>query len=48
MLARTWAKMRGETVLEARRERLVQFQAGMVEVKMQGSGPSRGSSEGGV
>jgi hypothetical protein len=48
VLARTWAKMRGETVLLARRVRLVQFQAGMVEVKMQGSGPSSGSNEGGV
>jgi len=48
VLARTWAKMRGETVLLAKRVRLVQFQAGMVEVKIHGSGPSSGSNEGGV
>jgi hypothetical protein len=34
--------MREEVVLEARRERLMQFQAGIVEVKMQGSGPRAG------
>lgn len=48
MLARTWAKIKGETVLEAKRVRFVQFQAGMVEVKMHGSGPSSGSSSVGV
>lgn len=42
MVARTWAKMRGEAVLEARRERLGLFQAGVVDVKMHGSGPSLG------
>jgi hypothetical protein len=43
VVARTWAKIRGEAVLEAIRCRLMQFQAGMVEVKMHGSGPSLGS-----
>lgn len=43
MVARTWAKMRGEAVLEAIRWRLMQFQAGVVDVKIQGSGPSLGS-----
>ena len=42
VVARTWAKMRDDVVLEARRERLMQFQAGVVLVKMQGSGPSDG------
>ena len=42
MVARTWAKMREEVVLEARRDRLMQFQAGIVEVKMHGWGPSVG------
>ena len=42
VVARTWAKIRDEVVLEARRERLMQFQAGVVLVKMQGSGPSVG------
>ena len=42
VVARTWAKMREEAVLEASRERLMQFQAGVVEVKMQGSGPKAG------
>ena len=40
MVARTWAKMRDEVVLALRRRRLTQFHAGMVEVKIQGSGPS--------
>lgn len=31
--------MSGETVLLASRSRFLQFHAGMVEVKMQGSGP---------
>lgn len=43
MVARTWAKMRWEAVLEAMRWRLVQFQAGMVEVKRHGAEPSLGS-----
>ena len=42
VVARTWAKMRDEVVLEARRERLMQFHAGVVLVKMQGSGPRDG------
>jgi hypothetical protein len=42
VVARTWAKMRLDVVLEARRERLMQFQAGVVEVKMQGDGPRVG------
>lgn len=42
MVARTWAKIREDVVLEAMRERLMQFQAGMVEVKMQGEGPRDG------
>jgi len=40
VVARTWAKMRWESVLEARRVRLEQFQAGVVEVKRQGPAPS--------
>jgi hypothetical protein len=43
VVARTCAKMRFEHVLEARRSRFSQFQAGSVEVNMQGSGPSLGS-----
>jgi len=42
VVARTWAKMSDEVVLDAIRERLMQFQAGMVEVKTQGSGPREG------
>ena len=42
VVARTWAKMSDEVVLEAMRERLMQFQAGMVDVKTQGVGPSEG------
>lgn len=42
VVARTWAKMSEEAVLEARRSRLRQFQAGMVEVKMQGEAPRVG------
>jgi len=34
--------MRDEAVLEARRARFRQFQAGIVDVKMQGEGPRRG------
>ncbi len=42
VVARTWAKIREEVVLEARRVRLGEFQAGVVEVKMQGVGPRVG------
>ena len=42
MVARTWAKMSEEAVLDARRARLRQFQAGIVEVKMAGEGPRSG------
>lgn len=42
VVARTWAKIKAEVVFEARRERLMQFQAGVVEVKMQGEGPRDG------
>jgi len=42
VVARTWAKMRLEAVLEARRARFRQFQAGIVDVKMQGEGPRVG------
>ena len=42
VVARTWAKMSDEVVLEASRDRLMQFQAGVVLVKMQGSGPRVG------
>ena len=43
VVARTWAKTKDEVVLEARRERFGLFQAGVVEVKMHGVGPRRGS-----
>lgn len=42
MVARTWAKMSDEVVLEAMRERLMQFHAGIVEVNTHGVGPSEG------
>jgi hypothetical protein len=42
VVARTCAKRSEEAVLEAMRERLIQFQAGIVDVNMQGSGPSAG------
>ena len=42
MVALTWAKIKEEAVFEASRERLMQFHAGIVEVKMQGSGPREG------
>lgn len=42
MVARTCAKIREEVVLEAIRDRLMQFHAGIVEVKTQGSGPRDG------
>ena len=41
-MARTWAKINEDFVLEASRSRLTQFQAGIVDVKMQGSGPREG------
>jgi hypothetical protein len=34
--------MSDDVVLDAMRERLMQFHAGIVEVKTQGSGPSEG------
>jgi hypothetical protein len=42
VVARTWAKMSEDVVLDAIRERFMQFQAGIVEVKTQGSGPREG------
>jgi hypothetical protein len=42
VVARTCAKMRDEVVFDAMRERLMQFHAGIVEVKTQGSGPREG------
>jgi hypothetical protein len=42
VVARTCANMREDVVLEAMRERLMQFQAGIVDVKTQGSGPREG------
>lgn len=42
MVARTWANISDEVVLAARRSRLMQFQAGIVDVKMHGSGPRDG------
>jgi hypothetical protein len=42
VVARTWAKISEEVVLEAMRDRLMQFQAGIVDVKTQGSGPRDG------
>jgi hypothetical protein len=42
VVARTWAKMSDDVVLEAMRDRLMQFHAGIVEVKTQGVGPSDG------
>ena len=42
VVARTCAKIREDVVLEANRFRLMQFQAGIVDVKIQGSGPRSG------
>jgi hypothetical protein len=42
VVARTWANRRDEVVFDAMRERLMQFHAGIVDVKTQGSGPSEG------
>jgi hypothetical protein len=43
VVARTWAKIRREHVFGAIRARFTQFQAGRVEVKMQGVFPRCGS-----
>ena len=43
VVARTWAKIRLEVVFDASRDRFTQFHAGIVEVKIQGSGPNDGS-----
>ena len=43
MVALTCAKMSDEVVLEAKRSKLMQFHAGIVDVKMHGSGPNLGS-----
>jgi len=42
VVARTCAKMSDDVVLEAMRDRFMQFHAGIVDVKTQGSGPSEG------
>ena len=42
VVARTWANMRDEVVLDAIRDRFMQFHAGMVDVNTQGSGPREG------
>lgn len=42
VVARTWAKMSEDVVLEAMRERFMQFHAGIVEVKTQGVRPREG------
>ena len=42
MAARTWANIRWEVVLEASRLRLMQFQAGIMDVNIHGSGPRAG------
>jgi hypothetical protein len=42
VVARTCAKIREDVVFEAMRDRLMQFQAGIVEVKTHGSGPREG------
>lgn len=34
--------MRDDVVLDAMRDKLIQFHAGMVDVKTQGSGPNEG------
>jgi hypothetical protein len=43
VVARTWAKINRDAVLEANRCRFTQFQAGVVEVKRHGAAPSFGS-----
>jgi hypothetical protein len=42
VVARTCANMSDDVVFDAMRDRLMQFHAGIVEVKTQGSGPSEG------
>jgi hypothetical protein len=42
VVARTCAKMREEVVFDAMRDKFIQFHAGIVDVKTQGSGPSEG------
>jgi hypothetical protein len=42
VVARTCAKRSDEVVLEAMRDRLMQFHAGIVDVKTHGSGPREG------
>jgi hypothetical protein len=42
VVARTWANRSEEVVLDAIRDRLMQFHAGIVDVKTQGSGPREG------
>jgi hypothetical protein len=42
VVARTCANMSEDVVLEAMRVRLMQFHAGMVDVKTHGSGPREG------
>lgn len=42
-MARTCAKMSGDAVFDAIRCKFMQFQAGIVDVKIHGSGPSFGS-----
>jgi hypothetical protein len=42
VVARTCAKISDEVVFEAMRDKLMQFHAGIVEVKTQGSGPRDG------
>lgn len=41
-MALTWAKIKEEAVFDASRSKFIQFQAGIVDVKIQGSGPSAG------
>ena len=43
VVARTWAKISFDAVLEASRCRFTQFHAGVVDVKRQGAAPSFGS-----
>jgi hypothetical protein len=42
VVARTCAKMSEDVVFDAMRVRFMQFHAGIVDVKTQGSGPSEG------
>jgi hypothetical protein len=43
VVARTWAKIKRDAVLEASRCRFTQFQTGVVEVKRHGAAPNFGS-----